>query len=286
MVLGGGHRPSGRPAGTLAPVTVGPAARPDPAHRRRRRRAAGCGAIGAFLALWSAATVSVFGVVRDPDRAAVRGDRGAPRRADRGRRAAGPRAGRGAARRVRRRGVGRPAAAAAGHDLGDLGRAVLLGVDPGGGARRLADAAAAARRGGRWPRCSPRSSTSPTGRTCRRSSAATDLVRANGALAATRVGGRVRRLRRSAAFLVKVLTAPIAIALDALSFVVSALLLGTIRRPEPPPPPAATREPIVAEIRAASRSSSGDPVLRGPALGDDGAVGDVGRVRRDAGCCS
>ena len=74
-----------------------------------------------------------------------------------------------------------------------------------------------------------------------------DLVRANGALAAT-ISAMEFLAFGVAGFLVKLLTAPIAIAIDAASFVVSALLLGTIRRPEPAPPPAADRDPILSEI--------------------------------------
>lgn len=89
-----------------------------------------------------------------------------------------------------------------------------------------------------------------------------DLVRANGALSATSaavefVGFGV------AGFLVKLLTAPIAIAIDAVTFLVSAGLLGTIRRAEPAPPPAADREPIGREIRAGLDVVTRDPVLRG-----------------------
>jgi MFS family permease len=89
-----------------------------------------------------------------------------------------------------------------------------------------------------------------------------ELVRANGALAAT--SSAMEFLAFGAAgFLVKLLTAPIAIAVDACSFVVSAAFLGGIRRPEPPPPPAADREPISAEIREGMRIVAHDPVLRG-----------------------
>src|SRR4051812_35546006 len=48
--------------------------------------------------------------------------------------------------------------------------------------------------------------------------------------------------------LVQLLTAPIAIAVDAVSFVVSAIVLGTIRRPEAEPTPVAERTSIRAEI--------------------------------------
>ena len=63
-------------------------------------------------------------------------------------------------------------------------------------------------------------------------------------------------------FLVQLLTAPIAIAIDALSFVVSALLLGSIRHHEEPPPLKADREPVLDEIREGLRLVIHDPVLR------------------------
>jgi MFS family permease len=89
-----------------------------------------------------------------------------------------------------------------------------------------------------------------------------DLVRANGALAAT--SSAVEFVAFGAAgFLVQALTAPIAILIDAASFVASAGLLGAIRRREPPPPPAHDREPIVAEIRAGMAVVAHDPILRG-----------------------
>ena len=89
-----------------------------------------------------------------------------------------------------------------------------------------------------------------------------ELVRANGALAAT--SSAMEFLAFGAAgFLVKLLTAPIAIAIDACSFIISAGFLGGIRRPEPPPPPAADREPISKEIREGMRIVVRDPVLRG-----------------------
>jgi MFS family permease len=89
-----------------------------------------------------------------------------------------------------------------------------------------------------------------------------DLVRANGALAATTSAVEFFAFG-AAGFLVRLLTAPIAIALDAVSFVVSALLLGGIRRPEPAPPPVSERQPIIAEIREGTRLVARDPVLRG-----------------------
>jgi MFS family permease len=89
-----------------------------------------------------------------------------------------------------------------------------------------------------------------------------DLVRANGALAATSSAVEFAAFG-VAGFLVNLLTAPIAILIDAISFVVSAVLLGSIRRPEPPPPPAADRDPVAQEIREGLRLVIHDPVLRG-----------------------
>jgi MFS family permease len=96
-----------------------------------------------------------------------------------------------------------------------------------------------------------------------------ELVRANGALAATSSAVEFAAFG-VAGFLVNLLTAPIAILLDALSFVVSAIFLGSIRRPEPPPPPAADREPVMREIAEGLRLVLHDPVLRGLAGGTMG----------------
>ncbi len=96
-----------------------------------------------------------------------------------------------------------------------------------------------------------------------------DLVRANGALAATSSAMEFAAFG-VAGFLVNLLTAPIAIAIDALSFLVSAGLLGSIRQPEPPPPPASEREPVLDEIREGLRVVVRDPVLRGLAWGTMG----------------
>ena len=96
-----------------------------------------------------------------------------------------------------------------------------------------------------------------------------DLVRANGALAATSSAVEFVGFGLGGV-LVKLLTAPIAIAVDAVTFVVSALLLGTIQRPEPAPPPPEGREPILAEIRGGLAVVAGDPVLRGLLWGSMG----------------
>ena len=63
-------------------------------------------------------------------------------------------------------------------------------------------------------------------------------------------------------FLVQLFSAPLAIAIDAATYLVSAVLLGTIRRAEPPPPPREAREPVRAEIRAGIRLVRHDPILR------------------------
>ncbi|HEX6129810.1 MAG TPA: MFS transporter [Candidatus Limnocylindria bacterium] len=88
-----------------------------------------------------------------------------------------------------------------------------------------------------------------------------ELVPANGALAASGSAAEFTAFGISG-FLVQALTAPIAILVDAFSFLVSATLIGSIRRPEPPPPPRTDREPVLAEIRAGLRIVFRDPTLR------------------------
>jgi MFS family permease len=92
------------------------------------------------------------------------------------------------------------------------------------------------------------------------------LVQANGALAASGSAAEFTAFGISG-FLVQVLTAPIAILLDAVSFLVSAVLLGTIRADEPPPPPAAHREAVTQEVREGLRIALRDPTLRAFVLG-------------------
>lgn len=94
----------------------------------------------------------------------------------------------------------------------------------------------------------------------------TDLVRANSSLTATSASMEFAAFGASG-FLVNLLTAPVAIAIDAVSFVVSALFLGTIRTPEPPPPPAEDREPVLREIAEGIRVVNADGVLRGIVAG-------------------
>jgi predicted MFS family arabinose efflux permease len=87
------------------------------------------------------------------------------------------------------------------------------------------------------------------------------LVEANGALAASSSAAEFTAFGISG-FLVQVLTAPIAIAVDAVSYLVSAILLATIHREEAPPPPREDREPVLSEIREGLRIVRHDPVLR------------------------
>jgi Na+/melibiose symporter-like transporter len=87
------------------------------------------------------------------------------------------------------------------------------------------------------------------------------LVDANAALAASGSASEYMAFGISG-FLVQLLTAPLAIAVDALSFLGSALLLGSIRTQEGPPPPKADREPVLDEIRDGLRLVIHDPVLR------------------------
>jgi MFS family permease len=92
-----------------------------------------------------------------------------------------------------------------------------------------------------------------------------DLVRANGALAASSSVSEFAAFG-SAGFLVQILTAPIAILIDAISFVVSALFLASIRVKEPPPPPKAEREPVLREIAIGLRLVASNPILRATTL--------------------
>ena len=87
------------------------------------------------------------------------------------------------------------------------------------------------------------------------------LVDANAALAASGSAAEFMAFGISG-FLVQLLTAPIAIALDAISFLISALLLGSIRHEEASPPLPKDREPVMAEIREGLRLVRHDPILR------------------------
>jgi MFS family permease len=92
-----------------------------------------------------------------------------------------------------------------------------------------------------------------------------ELVAANSSLAASGSAAEFTAFGISG-FLIQALTAPIAILIDAVTFLVSALLLASIRRPESAPPSGADRRPVVAEIREGIAIVGRDPVLRALAI--------------------
>ena len=87
------------------------------------------------------------------------------------------------------------------------------------------------------------------------------LVAANSALTASASVAEFSAFSISG-FLIQLFSAPIAIAVDAVSFLASALFIGSIRRPEPPRPAAADREPVLHEIREGIRLVARSPILR------------------------
>jgi len=87
------------------------------------------------------------------------------------------------------------------------------------------------------------------------------LVDANSALAASGSAAEFMAFGISG-FLVQIFTAPMAIALDAFSYLASALLLGSIRHREAPPPKPEDRDPDLAEIRVGLDLVRHDPILR------------------------
>jgi MFS family permease len=74
-------------------------------------------------------------------------------------------------------------------------------------------------------------------------------------------------------WLIQLLSAPVAIAVDAISFLVSAVLLGGIRAPEPPPLPVPRQPSVLGEIREGLRLTLRDPILRPLALADAAVAG-------------
>ena len=74
-------------------------------------------------------------------------------------------------------------------------------------------------------------------------------------------------------WLIQVLSAPFAIAIDAASFVVSAVLLRGIRAVEPPPHPVDERQSVLDEIREGLHLTLRDPILRPLALADAAVAG-------------
>jgi MFS family permease len=95
------------------------------------------------------------------------------------------------------------------------------------------------------------------------------LVRANSAITAS---GSVAEFTSFGigGFLINLLKAPFAIAIDAASFLASAVILARIRQPEPPPKPVEHREPVLREIREGLRIVAGDPTLRALTLSHGG----------------
>ena len=91
------------------------------------------------------------------------------------------------------------------------------------------------------------------------------LVEANSALAATGSAAEFAGFGLSGV-LVQLLSGPITIAINAVTYVVSAVLLMTIRTVEAPPPPVADREPVLEEIRHGLRLVRHDPTLRAFAI--------------------
>jgi MFS family permease len=87
------------------------------------------------------------------------------------------------------------------------------------------------------------------------------LVEANSALAAS---GSVAEFAGFgiSGILVQLLTGPITIVINAVTYLVSAMLLLTVRHEEAPPPPREDREPVLEEIRHGIRLVRHDPVLR------------------------
>ena len=87
------------------------------------------------------------------------------------------------------------------------------------------------------------------------------LVDANSALAAS---GSVAEFAGFgiSGILVQVLTGPVTIVIDAITYVISAVLLITVRTEEAPAPPAEDREPVLDEIRHGLRLVRHDPILR------------------------
>lgn len=92
-----------------------------------------------------------------------------------------------------------------------------------------------------------------------------ELVEANSALAASGSAAEFTAFGISG-FLIQALSAPIAILLDAISFLLSALLLGSIRLAEPEPPPAVERRHMSNEVREGIAIVGRDPALRALAI--------------------
>ena len=231
-----------------------------------------------FVRLWSAGTISVFGSLITRIGVAVRRDPAARRRADRDRDP--PLA------RARSPGCGVGLFAGAWVDrlprrpmmiVTDLGRAALLGSIP------LAAAAGVLRIEQLYVVTFLASILSTFFNVADRSYLPTlvdseRLVAANSALTASASVAEFSAFSISG-FLIQLFSAPMAIAVDAVSFLASALFLGSIRRPEPPRPAVADREPVLHEIR------EGTPARR-PAHRSCGRSRPPAPARTSCGACS
>ncbi len=102
------------------------------------------------------------------------------------------------------------------------------------------------------------------------------LVDGNGKLETTRSAAQIAGPSAAGA-LVQLVTAPVAIAVDALSFLVSVLFLGLIRTPEPPPARPAARRRVWPEIGEGLRAVMDDPMLRAT-MGSAGTVNIFGSM--------
>jgi predicted MFS family arabinose efflux permease len=92
-----------------------------------------------------------------------------------------------------------------------------------------------------------------------------ELVEGNSKLAATASVSEFAGFSVSG-WLVQIFSGPIAMLVDAISFVVSAIFLRSIGTPEPPPPPADDRVSALREAADGMRAVAGHPLLRSLAV--------------------
>ncbi len=102
------------------------------------------------------------------------------------------------------------------------------------------------------------------------------LVDGNGKLETTRSAAQIAGPGAAGA-LVQLVTAPVAIAVDALSFLVSVLFLSLVRTPEQPPARFGARRRVWAEINEGLRAVLDDPILRAT-MGSAGTVNMFGSL--------
>ncbi|MDQ6601536.1 MAG: MFS transporter, partial [Chloroflexota bacterium] len=102
------------------------------------------------------------------------------------------------------------------------------------------------------------------------------LVDGNSKLETTRSAAQIAGPGAAGA-LVQLVTAPVAIAVDAASFLVSVLFLGLIRTPEPSPARTMARRRVWAELNEGLRAVLDDPILRAT-MGSAGTVNMFGSL--------